>query len=310
MAEIDPAQAHKPVLLDECVQLLQPAQGGLFVDATLGLGGHSEALLRASDRVRLVGIDQDVEALEIAKNRLAEFADRALLVQSNFSELATIVDEKCDGIIADLGVSSLQLDRSSRGSAFVTRLRLTCGWIRDQGPTAADLLATMTEQDLADVIYKFGEERGSRKIARLIVEKRNAGEPVRTTRELAELVRRAVRTSGRWQIDPATRTFQALRIAVNRELEILDGFISNAVDLLKSNGVLAVITFHSLEDRIVKRAFLRLSGRCECPPRMPACECGATRKVEIITGKPIRPTPMEMNENPVREAKLRACRKI
>lgn len=312
MAEIDPAQAHKPVLLDECVQLLQPARGGLFVDATLGLGGHSEALLRASDRVRLVGIDQDVEALEIAKNRLAEFADRALLVQSNFSELATIVDEKCDGIIADLGVSSLQLDRSSRGFSFRHEAPLDMRMDpRSGGPTAADLLATMTEQDLADVIYKFGEERGSRKIARLIVEKRNAGEPVRTTRELAELVRRAVRTSGRWQIDPATRTFQALRIAVNRELEILDGFISDAVDLLKSNGVLAVITFHSLEDRIVKRAFLRLSGRCECPPRMPACECGATRKVEIITGKPIRPTPMEMNENPrSRSAKLRACRKI
>jgi 16S rRNA (cytosine1402-N4)-methyltransferase len=169
----------------------------------------------------------------------------------------------------------------------------------------------LSSDEIADIIYRFGEERASRKIARWIVEKREAGEPVETTFQLADLVRRAVRTSPKDKIHPATRTFQALRIAVNGELDILDRFVSDSVDILKTDGVLAVITFHSLEDRIVKRAFQRLSGRCQCPPRLPRCVCGAVKKVEVLTRKPVLPTAAEQKDNPrSRSAKLRACRRL
>jgi 16S rRNA (cytosine1402-N4)-methyltransferase len=179
------------------------------------------------------------------------------------------------------------------------------------GETVAELLETVGQEELANIIYKYGEERASRKIARWIIEKRESGTPITTTFELADLVRRAVRTNPKDKTHPATRTFQALRIAVNGELEILEEFISDSVDLLKTNGVLAIITFHSLEDRIVKHAFQRLAGKCQCPPRIPQCVCGAAKKVEILTRKPVLPTETEKIENSrSRSAKLRACRKL
>jgi 16S rRNA (cytosine1402-N4)-methyltransferase len=178
-------------------------------------------------------------------------------------------------------------------------------------PTAADLLETLTEEEIANIIYEYGEERFSRRIARRIVEKRSAGDPVRTTKQLAALVERSVKRSHKDKIHPATRTFQALRIAVNRELEILEGFITDSVDVLKTNGRFAVITFHSLEDRIVKRTMQKLAGKCSCPPRIPQCVCGAVKRIEILTKKPIVPGELEMEANPrSRSAKLRAFRKL
>ena len=313
MPESEAERAHQSVLLDESLRFLKANGGGLFVDATLGMGGHSEAILEASPDASVIGVDQDREALEMAKVRLVRFGERVRFVRANFSEIREVVkDGQPTGIIADLGVSSMQLDSGSRGFSF--RFDAPLDMRMDQGSdsvTAAELLATASEKEIADIIYKYGEERASRKIARWIVEKRESGQPIETTVQLAELVRRAVRTSPKDKIHPATRTFQALRIAVNNELDILEQFITDSVDLLKTNGVLAIITFHSLEDRVVKRTFQRLAGKCSCPPRIPQCVCGAARRVEILTKKPVVATETEQFENPrSRSAKLRACRKL
>ena len=295
---------------------MQPQNGGLFVDATLGLGGHSEAILDASPDATVIGIDQDSEALSLAKERLARFGSRVTFFQANFSGIGKIVAKakqgSPDGILADLGVSSLQLDSPLRGFSFRFDAPLDMRMDTDSGgQTVAELLATISQEELANIIYRFGEERASRKIARWIIEKREEGKPVETTFELADLVRRAVKTNPKDKTHPATRTFQALRIAVNGELDILEQFISDSVDLLKTNGVLAIITFHSLEDRIVKHAFQRLAGKCQCPPRIPQCVCGAAKRVEILTRKPVLPSATEQKENPrSRSAKLRACRKL
>ena len=313
MPETEAERAHRSVLLDESLRLLDTIGGGLFVDATLGMGGHSEGILEASPNATVIGIDQDSEALELAKIRLSRFGKRVTFVQANFSDIHTVVKvEQPTGILADLGVSSMQLDSGSRGFSFRFDAPLDMRMDQDSdGETAAELLATATEKEIADIIYQYGEERASRKIARWIVEKRESGQPIETTVQLAELIRRAVRTSPKDKIHPATRTFQALRIAVNNELEILEQFISDSVDLLKINGVLAIITFHSLEDRVVKQSFQRLAGKCSCPPRIPQCVCGAAKRVEILTKKPVVATETEQFENPrSRSAKLRACRKL
>jgi 16S rRNA (cytosine1402-N4)-methyltransferase len=307
---------HKSVLLDEVLGFLELNAGSNVIDATLGLGGHTEAILETFPFVKVVGIDQDAAALTVAAERLARFGDRFRGFHANFSEIVRVARDaslsEASGIIADLGVSSLQLDDASRGFSFRfdapldMRMDSTSG-----GRTAADLLETLDEAEIADLIYKYGEERKSRRIARWIVEKRKKGEPVRTTGELARLVERAVGRSSKDKIHPATRTFQALRIAVNNELGILDRFISDSVDLLKPKGTLCVIAFHSLEDRTVKQAFQKLSGRCFCPPRIPRCVCGAAKRVEILTRKPVIPTEAEMDANPrSRSAKLRVCRKL
>ena len=233
MPETEAERAHRSVLLDESLRLLDATGGGLFVDATLGMGGHAKGILEASPDASVIGIDQDSEALELAKQRLSQFGGRVRFVQSNFSEIREVVrDEQPSGIIADLGVSSMQLDSGSRGFSF--RFDAPLDMRMDQGSdsvTAAELLATASEKEIADIIYEYGEERASRKIARWIVEKRGSGQPIETTVQLAELVRRAVRTSPKDKTHPATRTFQALRIAVNNELEILEQFISDSVDL-------------------------------------------------------------------------------
>jgi 16S rRNA (cytosine1402-N4)-methyltransferase len=304
------------VLLFEAVELLDPARGGLFVDATLGLGGHSEAILTASPDTRVLGIDRDREAIRLASERLARFGTRFRAVHANFREISRILDEageaEASGILADLGVSSLQFDTPERGFSF--RHDATLDMRMDASgdeETAAELLERLPEEEIARVIYEYGEERKSRRIARWIVERRERGEPIQTTGELASLVARAVGYKRGDRVHPATRTFQALRIAVNGELEGLDKFVETAIDLLQTRGRLAVISFHSLEDRVVKRALRRLSGHCECNRRVPICACGARRAVEVLTRRPVVPSEQELEENPrARSAKLRACSKL
>ena len=302
---------HASVLLAETIELLAPMPEEVFVDATLGLGGHTKALLETEATLRVIGIDQDAEAMAMAKQRLAAFGDRVEFRQGNFADIRKFVD-KADGILADLGVSSLQFDSGSRGFSFRFDAPLDMRMdAESDDETAAELLERLPQDEIANLIYRYGEERFSRRIARRIVERRNAGSPVRTTKELAELVERSVPRKPKDKIHPATKTFQALRIAVNRELEVLEGFLKDAIGLLKPNGRLAIISFHSLEDRMVKQAFLKASGKCQCPPRIPQCLCGAKREVEILTKKPITAGEEELDLNPrSRSAKLRAVRKL
>ncbi|HEY0323179.1 MAG TPA: 16S rRNA (cytosine(1402)-N(4))-methyltransferase RsmH [Pyrinomonadaceae bacterium] len=307
---------HRPVLLHETTGLLQPEQGGLFVDGTLGLGGHSEAILEASIDASVIGLDRDREALRWATKRLARFGSRFRAVHADFRGIARVLEEagvkQVRGMLVDLGVSSLQFDSEERGFSFRHDAPLDMRMDSEgDEETAAELLATLPEEEIARIIYEYGEERHSRRIARWIVERRERGEPVGTTKELAELVARAVKANRKDRIHPATRTFQALRIAVNRELEGLDEFIETAIDLLEEDGRFCAISFHSLEDRIVKRTLRRLSGHCECDRRVPVCTCGARRAVEILTRRPVTPDEQEVEENPrARSAKLRACRRL
>jgi 16S rRNA (cytosine1402-N4)-methyltransferase len=310
---------HRPVLLQEILKYLVPERGGLFVDCTVGLGGHSEAILKSSPDTRIIGLDLDPAALEYSRQRLAPFGKRFRAVHANFRKIETVLGEAGErdpnGVLADLGVSSLQFDSPERGFSFRFDAPLDMRMDPETGATAADLLQELPESEIARIIFEFGEERHSRRIARRIVERREQGKPVTTTAELEELVRLAVGTRQRGrktqQIHPATRTFQALRIAVNDELGGLSEFVETAVDLLAPEGRFAGISFHSLEDRILKRELRRLSGHCECPPRLPVCSCGAREVVEILTRRPVTPSPREVDENPrARSAKLRAARKL
>ncbi|MDT5270921.1 MAG: rRNA (cytosine1402-N4)-methyltransferase [Acidobacteriota bacterium] len=311
-----PEAPHRPVLLFEVVELLAPERGGLFVDATLGLGGHSEAILEASPDTRVLGIDRDREAIRLASDRLARFGTRFRAAHASFRDIERVLAEagegELSGILADLGVSSLQFDTPERGFSFrhdaPLDMRMDASGDEE---TAAELLERLPEEEIAQVIYEYGEERKSRRIARWIVERRERGESVSTTGELAALVARAVGYKRGDRVHPATRTFQALRIAVNGELEGLDEFVETAVDLLQTGGRLAVISFHSLEDRVVKRALRRLSGHCECGRRLPVCACGARHAVEVLTRRPVVPSEPELEANPrARSAKLRACSKL
>ena len=303
-------------MLAEAVKLLKPQAAEIFVDATLGLGGHAEAILSDSEKTRVVGIDQDFEAIGFARQRLEKFGDRIQIFHENFSDIKRVLAkagiDKIDGLIADLGVSSLQFDSQSRGFSFRFDAPLDMRMNADSdAETAADLLATLSEFEIARIIYEYGEERLSRRIASRIVWKREQGEPIKRTKELAALVEKAIGVGKKDKIHPATRTFQALRIAVNGELEILEQFIRDSVEILKKDGRLVLITFHSLEDRIVKHTFQKLAGKCFCPPRLPKCVCGASKEIEILTRKPIVPSESEIEENPrARSAKLRACLKL
>ena len=306
---------HRPVLLEETLKFLAPERGGLFVDCTVGLGGHSEAILKSSPDTRVIGMDLDPAALAYSRQRLAPFGDRFRAFQANFRAISPVLQQANErdpnGVLADLGVSSLQFDSPERGFSFRFDAPLDMRMDPASGATAADLLQQLPESEIARIIFEYGEERHSRRIARRIVERREQGKPITTTTELAELVRLAVGGHKRDQIHPATRTFQALRIAVNNELEGLGEFVESAVDLLKADGRFVGISFHSLEDRILKRELRRLSGRCDCPPRLPVCECGAREVVEVLTRRPVVPGARELDENPrARSSKLRAARKL
>jgi 16S rRNA (cytosine1402-N4)-methyltransferase len=320
---------HQPVMLGEVVEWLRPAEGGIFIDCTVGLGGHAEALLSASAGTRLIGFDRDAEALALTRTRLSIFGERVRLFHANFEDIASVpgMEGKTGvrGILADLGVSSLQLERSERGFSFASDAPLDMRMDQESDLTAAELVNGLTEHELADTIFEYGEERGSRKIARAIVRQRAVG-AINTTKQLAEIVVKALNIRGHWRIHPATRTFQALRIAVNDELKALQRFIPAGISALEHGGRMAIISFHSLEDRIVKRSFIRESGHCICETRGPQpalqrkevgaytviCEhCGASTRIKVLTRKPLRPKPEEMEHNPrSRSALLRVCERI
>jgi len=301
---------HESVLLNEVVEFLRPnREDGTLVDATVGLGGHSAALLERYPAARLLAIDRDPRALELARERLRRFADRVKFVQGRHEKLFDILKQSnidtISGLVADLGVSSMQFDDASRGFSF----RFDAPLDMRMGPdstSAADLVNRLDEQALAKILRDYGEEPRSRQIARAIVEAR----PVETTTQLANAIR-SVKRAKPHDIDPATLTFQALRIAANEELVGLDQFISDAVDALESGARIAVISFHSLEDRIVKRAFRRLEGECTCPPGLPVCACGAKEVVKILTGRPVTASEDEVKRNTrSRSAKLRVAEKL
>jgi 16S rRNA (cytosine1402-N4)-methyltransferase len=304
---------HVPVLLTEVVAALRPERGGVFVDATLGLGGHAEALLTASPGVRLVGIDRDPEALALARARLSRFGERFVAVEGRYEDLAAILDglglPRVGGILADLGVSSLQLDTASRGFSFMTDgpLDMRMG---STGPTAADLVATLEPDELRRIFRDFGEERMAGRIARRIVEAREKA-PIVTTGELRRLVTRAIGPRREKHKDPATRVFQALRIATNRELVDLERFLDDTVARLALGARVTVLAYHSLEDRIVKRAFARHTAGCTCPPSFPVCACSSRRVMTLVTRKPIRPSLAEVRDNPrARSARMRVLARM
>jgi 16S rRNA (cytosine1402-N4)-methyltransferase len=290
---------HEPVMVPQAVGLLTPARGGLFVDCTVGAGGHSRALLEAG-ATRILGLDRDPIALATAADALAAFRDRVELVHADYRELDRVLDERgiaaVDGALADLGVSSMQLDADGRGFSFRRDEPLDMRMDQSRGDTAAALLQRADEEEIADAVFRFGEERYSRRVARAIVYARQQA-PIDTTGRLAGIVRRAVPHRGRQRIDPATRTFQALRIWVNRELDGLDDFLARTAARLLAGARLAVITFHSLEDRIVKHAFRALAG-----------PDGA---LHVLTKRPLTPDDDEVARNPrARSAKLRAIERF
>ena len=292
--------AHVPVLLDEVRELLQPARGGTFVDCTLGLGGHARMVLEHG-AARVIGIDRDPDALALAQAALESFRDRTTFVHDDYRNLAAVLDaagvQTVSGVLADLGVSSMQLDSEGRGFSFRRDEPLDMRMDRTRGETAAALLDRADETELADVIYRFGEERRSRQVARAIVAARQRA-PIETTARLAEIVRRAVAARGWQRIDPATRTFQALRIWVNGELDGLDSFIGSAASRLQAGGRLAVIAFHSLEDRVVKHTLRSLSQ-------------GDGATLRVLTKHPIVAGQAEAAANPrARSAKLRGAERI
>jgi 16S rRNA (cytosine1402-N4)-methyltransferase len=307
---MDEREEHIPVLLDEVLAGLDVRPGGRYIDATLGAGGHAAAILGASaPDGELLGLDADPEAVAFARERLRTFDQRAILRVWNFRHLSTVAItqgfEQVDGIVMDLGLSSRQLADAQRGFSFSQEGPLDMRMDPSAGPTAAQLINSLSEAELAQILHEYGEERHARRIARAIV----ANRPIRTTGHLADLVAQTI--GRREKIHPATRTFQALRIVVNQELVALEEALPQARDLLQPGGRLAVIAFHSLEDRLVKRFYQRESRDCICPPEAPFCVCEHEATLRVITRKPIRPTEAEIEDNPrSRSARLRVAERL
>lgn len=305
---------HIPVLADEVVDFLRPQASGRYIDGTVGGGGHARLILEASAPTgRLLGLDADPAAADRARAALEPYQGRATVVSESYAELAAVAERygfrPADGILLDLGFSTYQVEASDRGFSFAREAPLDMRYDPRRGPTAADLVNTLPEAELADLIYRYGEERRSRAIARAIVRER-AKRPLLTTTRLAEVVAGAVggRRAG---IHPATRTFQALRIAVNSELENLAAVLPQAVEVLAPGGRLAVISFHSLEDRIVKRFIAREAAGCVCPPRLPMCVCGMKSRLKLVTKRSVTPSADELARNPRgRSARLRVAERV
>lgn len=306
---------HNPVMLREALDQLQCRSGGIYVDATLGMAGHAQGMLqRTEPDGMLIGIDRDKNSLEIARSFLKPYENRVRLFHENFKNLPLILNNlslgPIDGILVDLGVSSYQLLSAERGFSFHGEGMLDMRMDRSQRLTAADLVNELSQEQLADVIYKYGEERLSRKIAAAIAAEREKAQITRCS-QLADIVARVLKVRGHGHIHPATRTFQALRIAVNQELEGLDSFFDEAVAYLKPGGRMVVIAFHSLEDRIVKTAFKRLSGQCICNRPAGLCVCPRQSVVRVITHRPLRAGAAELTENPrARSARMRSIERV
>ncbi len=305
---------HLPVLLKEVVEQLRPQRGGLYVDCTVGGGGHAEAILRASaPDGRVIGLDCDDEALAASRERLAAHEGRVQLMRANFAELQETLMSlgvtAVDGLVFDVGVSSRQFDEPSRGFSFQREGPLDMRMNRSAGQSAQDVIRDASVEELTRIFRVYGEERRARAIA-IRIDRERARQPITTTTQLAGVVEQVLgpKRSG---IHPATRVFQALRIQVNRELENLERGLVAAVNVLKSGGRVAVISFHSLEDRIVKQFFVRMSTGCVCPPQMVGCSCGRKEMMRLVTRKPVTPTSEEAQQNPrARSAKLRVAEKI
>ncbi len=302
---------HIPVMVPEILKYLEVSSGGRYIDCTLGEGGHTKSLLEASNPGgEVLGIDADHEAIEVSKNRLEEYGERFIYDNSNFKNIKKIAMKSkfvpCHGILFDLGVSSLQLDKESRGFSFRRKAPLDMRFSINQTLTAQDVLNTFSESEISDILYQYGEERQSRKIAKLIIENR----PLSNADELSDLIKKNIRQTN-YKINPSTKTFQALRIYINEELNSLSQALEQSLEILGVGGRMAVISYHSLEDRIVKNFFKKESKYCICPPNIPKCDCGHFPKLKIITKKPVSPSQSEIEANKrSRSAKLRVVERI
>lgn len=307
--------SHRSVLLNECIDALAIRPEGIYLDGTLGGAGHSCEIAKRLTTGRLIGVDRDEVALAAAEQRLAEYADRVTLVHSDFREIDGILDrlriDKVDGMLFDLGVSSPQLDEAERGFSYMAGAPLDMRMDRTQTLTAYQVVNEWPEDELRRILYEYGEERYAPRIAAAICRARQQ-HPVGTTLELVDLIRAAMPPQAlREKQHPAKRSFQAIRIAVNDELGAVEQMMRHAIDRLNPGGRLAVITFHSLEDRIVKSAMAQAARGCTCPPEFPVCVCGKTPQVKLISKKPIVSGAQELEENPrARSAKLRVCEKL
>jgi 16S rRNA (cytosine1402-N4)-methyltransferase len=315
--QVDQAEGHLPVMVVEVIDVLAPAAGSLQIDGTVGGGGHTRRILEAnSPDGRLLGLDADQAAIARTRQRLSDYGDRLVLRQANFEELGTVAEEEgfspADGILLDLGLSSFQLAERERGFSFRAEGPLDMRFDTSRGKPASEIIARLSEVELTDLFRRFGEEPQARRIARAIVEARGRS-PITTAVELAELIERAAPAPprGRRRVHPATRVFQALRIYVNRELEVLPLALEAAVQVLRPGGRLAVLSYHSLEDRIVKRFINRERRGCICPPEAPVCVCGRTPRLAPIGSQPRRPGAAEIERNArARSALLRAARRL
>lgn len=303
---------HKSVLLDECIDSLNIKPEGIYVDGTLGGAGHSLEIVKSLDGGKLVAFDQDMDAIENARIKLAEYMDRVILIHSNFENLGEKLDENgitgIDGLLLDLGVSSYQLDTPERGFSYMHDAPLDMRMDKSLTESAWDIINRYSEAELSDIIRNYGEENWHARIAAFIVERRRE-KPIETTFELVDIIKAAVPRKARDEnLHPAKRTFQAIRIAVNRELDVIEKVIREATEKMNRGGVIAIITFHSLEDRIVKNVFRDLSAGCICPPEFPVCACNTVAKLKLLTKKPIISSKEELEENPrARSAKLRCA---
>jgi len=306
---------HRPVLLDECIEGLNIRPDGIYLDGTLGRAGHSREIAKRLTTGRLICVDRDDAALEAAQTRLADWMDRVTLVHSNFDKVSDILDDLglrgIDGMLFDLGVSSPQLDDGSRGFSYMADAPLDMRMDRSEGLTAADVVNTWDQNELRRILLQYGEERYAPLIAAAIVRRRSE-KPIETTLELVDVIKSAMPGKAlREKQHPAKRSFQAIRIAVNDELSSVERMIRGAVPKLNKGGRLAVITFHSLEDRIVKTGMAEFAKGCTCPPDFPVCVCGKTPDVRLVSRKPSIPTDQEVEENPrARSAKLRVAEKL
>ncbi len=306
---------HISVLYEETLNSLDIKDGGIYVDGTLGGGGHSRGILERGKNIRLIGIDRDIEAIGAARGRLKDYENNITLVNDNFSNIKNILSEhnidKIDGVVLDLGVSSYQLDNAERGFSYMHDARLDMRMNSNDELSAYEVVNNYSKDALTKIFYEYGEEKWSARVAEFIVNKREK-KPVETTLELVEIIKAAIPMKVRVEgSHPAKRIFQAIRIEVNNELGILKNTISDISEVLKPGGRISVITFHSLEDRIIKKAFTELAMGCVCPKNFPVCVCNRQPIVKIISKKPILPTTEEENENPrSKSAKLRVAEKI